>query len=51
VVPAAIKKLIEEREQLRKRGSYTQADHIRNKIKKLGYNIKDTKNGVEIEKI
>jgi len=51
IVPAQVKKLIGEREQLRKRGSYTQADHIRNKIKKLGYNIKDTEKGVEIEKI
>jgi len=51
IVPAQVKKLIEERQQLRKRGSYTQADHIRNKIKKLGYNIKDTEKGVEIERI
>ena len=51
VVPGQVKKLIEERQQLRKRGSYTQADHIRNKIKKLGYNIKDTEKGVVIEKI
>ena len=51
VVPAQVKKLIEEREQLRKQGSYTQADHIRNKIKKLGYNVRDTEKGVEVEKI
>lgn len=51
VVPGKIKKLIGEREQLRKKGSYTQADHIRNRIKKLGYNIKDTEKGVEVEKI
>lgn len=51
VVPAQIQKLIGEREQLRKRGSYTHADHIRNKIKKLGYNIKDTGKGAEVEKI
>lgn len=51
VVSSQVKKLIEEREQLRKKGSYTQADHLRNKIKKLGYNIKDTDMGVEVEKI
>lgn len=51
VVPAQVKKLIEEREYLRKKGSFTQADHIRNRIKKLGFNIKDTEKGVEIEKI
>ncbi len=51
VVPAEVQGLIEERNHLRKQGSYTQADHVRNKIKKLGYNIKDTAKGVEIEKI
>lgn len=51
VVPQEVQRLIEERKQLRKQGSYIQADHVRNKIKKLGFNIKDTKKGVEIEKI
>lgn len=51
VVPNEVQRLIEERNHLRKQGSYTQADHVRNKIKKLGFNIKDTKKGVEIEKI
>jgi cysteinyl-tRNA synthetase len=51
VVPAEVQMLIEERNALRKRGSYTQADHLRNRIKKLGYNIKDTDKDVLIEKI
>lgn len=51
VVPAEIQRLIEQRARLKKQGSYIQADHIRNKIKKLGYNIKDTKKGAQIEKI
>lgn len=51
VVSDSIKKLIEERAQLRKQGSYIQADRIRNKIKKLGFNIKDTEKGVLVEKI
>ena len=51
VVPEQVKELIEERQQLRKRGSYTKADHLRNKIKKLGFNIRDTEKGVEVEKI
>ena len=50
VVPAEIKKLIAEREQLRRQGSFTRADHLRNRIKKLGYNIRDTKKGMEVEK-
>jgi len=51
IVPDEVQKLIEERNQLRKQGSFTQADHVRNKIKKLGFNIKDTKKGVEVEEI
>jgi cysteinyl-tRNA synthetase len=51
VVPTDVQMLIEERNSLRKQGSYTQADHIRNKIKKLGYNVKDTEKGVLVEKI
>ena len=51
VVPTEVQKLIEERNGLRNQGSFVQADHVRNKIKKLGYNIKDTVRGVEIEKI
>lgn len=51
VVPPEVQKLIEERNGLRNNGSFTQADHIRNKIKKLGYNIKDTDKGVLVEKI
>jgi cysteinyl-tRNA synthetase len=51
VVPSEVQRLIEERNHLRKQGSYTQADHVRNKIKKLGYNIKDTPKGIEVEKI
>jgi len=51
VVTQEVQRLIEERNGLRKQGSYIQADHMRNKIKKLGYNIKDTKKGIEVEKI
>lgn len=51
VVSDEVQLLIEERKQLRKQGSYVQADHVRNKIKKLGFNVKDTPKGVEIEKI
>jgi cysteinyl-tRNA synthetase len=51
VVPDDVKRLIDERSGLRKQGSYIQADHLRNKIKKLGYNIKDTDKGAQVEKI
>ncbi|MDP2585253.1 MAG: cysteine--tRNA ligase [Candidatus Levybacteria bacterium] len=51
VVTPEVQLLIEERNRLRRQGGYTQADHIRNKIKKLGFNIKDTEKGVLVEKI
>ena len=51
VVSSEVQRLIEDRNRLRKQGSYIQADHLRNKIKKLGYNIKDTEKGVQVEKI
>ncbi len=51
VVPPEIKKLIEEREEYRRKKSFTKADHLRNRIKKLGYLIRDTKKGVEVERI
>jgi cysteinyl-tRNA synthetase len=51
IVPNEVQKLIDERKKLRKEKKFVQADHIRNKIKKLGFVIKDTKNGVEIEKV
>ena len=51
VVPPEVKILIQERELMRKQGSFTRADHIRNKIKKLGFNIRDTKKGMEVEKV
>lgn len=51
VVPDNIKILIEERESLRRQKSFTRADHLRNRIKKLGYLIKDTEKGIEVEKI
>jgi cysteinyl-tRNA synthetase len=51
VVPPEIQELIKERNALRNQGSFVQADHIRNKVKKLGYNIKDTPKGVQVERI
>lgn len=42
-IPAEIKKLVEKREKYRKEQNWQQADKIRKQIKKLGYQIKDTK--------
>lgn len=49
--PPEVRELIEKRQSLRKGRQFTQADHLRNRIRKLGYDVEDTKNGLEIKKI
>lgn len=44
-VPAGIKKLVAEREKLRKEKQWQKADEIRKKIEKLGWQIEDAKEG------
>ena len=46
-----IKELIEKRNQARKEKNWEESDKIRDEIQKLGYNIKDTKEGIKIEKL
>jgi len=50
-IPEQIKKLVEEREKLRKQGNWKKADEIREKIKKAGFQINDTKEGPIIKKL
>ena len=50
-VPTSVQELVQERESLRKQRQFTQADQIRNQIKKLGYDIVDTKKGTEVKKL
>ncbi len=50
-IPSEIKKLVLKREKLRKKGDFSSADEIREKIKKMGYWIEDTKEGPKIKKI
>ena len=45
-----VKKLIEERENLRKEGKFEEADKIRIKIQEFGFRIEDTEKGVEIKR-
>ncbi|MEM7826522.1 MAG: DALR domain-containing protein, partial [Candidatus Aenigmatarchaeota archaeon] len=49
-IPEEIKKLVEEREELRKRGEFEKADALREKIKSLGYLVEDTKEGPRVKK-
>ena len=50
-IPKEIKKLVEIRENYRKRGDFKKADEIRMKIKELGYWVEDTREGPKIKKL
>ena len=49
-IPEEILKLVEQRKIAREEKNWEESDRIRDEISNLGYNIKDTKNGVEIER-
>ncbi len=49
-IPKEIKKLIKEREEARKKKNWQEADNLRNRIKKEGYVIDDTEEGVKVRK-
>lgn len=50
-IPAQIKKLIQEREQARKKKDWKKSDQLRKKIKSLGYWVEDTPKGPKVKKI
>lgn len=51
-IPGDIQELVEEREKLRKEKRFHLADQMRNKIKKLGYEVHDIEDGkTEVEKV
>jgi len=50
-IPAEVKKLIKEREKLRKKKDWKKADKLRAKIKKLGYVVEDTEKRSIIRKL
>ncbi len=51
-IPLEIQNMVKEREELRKQKRFHLADQLRNKIKKLGFDIRDTDDGeTEIRKI
>jgi len=49
-IPQEVLTLAQERDTLRKQGKFADSDEVRTKIHTLGYEIKDTKKGFEIEK-
>lgn len=50
-IPAEILELVEKRKQAKSEKNWELADKIRNEITKKGYQIKDTKDGIVVEKI
>ena len=50
-IPDEIKSLIEQRKVARENKDWALSDKIRDELKEKGYIVKDTKNGMEIEKI
>ena len=50
-IPQEILDLVEQRKVARENKDWTKSDEIRDLINQKGYNVKDTKNGVEINKI
>lgn len=50
-LPQEIKDLIEQRKQARENKDWTLSDKIRDELKEKGYIVKDTKEGMKIEKI
>ncbi len=47
--PKEVQKLVEERETARKNGDFEKSDHLRNEIKKLGFEVEDTIEGFKIK--
>ena len=48
-IPKEILELVKQREIARQNKDWQKSDELRDKINEKGYNIKDTKNGTEIE--
>lgn len=50
-IPEEVKKLVEKREIARKEKNWAESDRLRNEISRLGFNVKDSKEGPQLEKI
>ncbi len=50
-IPEEILKLVEQRAEARKQKNFAEADRIREEIRNLGYAVKETRQGVEIQKL
>jgi cysteinyl-tRNA synthetase len=49
-IPEEVRQLVDKREEERKKGNYSEADMLREKIENLGYLLEDSTNGQTIKK-
>ena len=47
-IPKEVRELVKKREEYRKKGKWKKADELRKEVKKMGYQIEDTKKGPKI---
>lgn len=50
-LPEEVSVLVEKRKQARNEKNWEESDKLRDEINKLGYLVKDTKDGVEVTKV
>jgi cysteinyl-tRNA synthetase len=50
-VPKEVRKLVKEREEMRKKKNWQEADSIRKRINKLGFSVDDTEEGARIRRL
>jgi len=50
-IPGEVRQLIKDREEMRKKKNFEEADNIRNRIRKMGYAIEDREGKVKIKKL
>ena len=50
-LPAEVIAIAEERKQARAQKNWAKSDELRDKIKELGYAVKDTQEGYELSKL
>ena len=49
-IPAEVMDMVNQRVEAKKAKNYALADELRNKVMEMGYTIKDTPNGPQVEK-
>ena len=48
IIPAQVKKLVDQRTQAKQERNFAEADRLRDEVEKLGFRLEDTAQGVQI---